>query len=66
MSKSKDLTGRRVGRWEVIERVADRGTSAKPRKCYLCRCDCGVEKVVFAENLTGGKIEIMRLHCRRV
>ena len=55
MNRSKDLTGLKFERWTVIERVADRGTSAKPRKCYLCRCDCGIEKIVFAENLTGGK-----------
>jgi hypothetical protein len=55
--RSRDLTGQRFGRWEVIERVADRGTSTKPRRCYLCRCSCpnATERVVFAENLTGGK-----------
>jgi hypothetical protein len=53
--KSKDLTGQKFGRWTVIKRVEDRGTAAKPRKCYLCRCSCGVEKAVFSENLTGNK-----------
>lgn len=51
MNLRKDLVGERFGRWVVTSRVPNpHGRAVK----YLCKCDCGNEKVVFASNLTRG------------
>jgi hypothetical protein len=42
-----DLTGRDFERWFVLER--------HDASRYLCRCRCGVEKLVYAGNLTSGQ-----------
>ncbi len=42
-----DLTGRRVSRWTVLYFVPTDGR----RTMWMCRCDCGVEKLVNADNL---------------
>jgi hypothetical protein len=46
-----DLTGQRFGRWSVIERAAN-DTGWRPT--WLCRCDCGTERVVDSHNLKKG------------
>ena len=52
-NRGRDLTGEKFGRLVVLKRVEDiRRPNDKPRKRYLCRCDCGNEKIVYAENLT--------------
>lgn len=56
MSHHRDLTGMRFGRLNVVERAEDAyRKNGKPRQRWLCRCDCGKEKIVYGENLTGGK-----------
>lgn len=51
MSKPLNLTGQRFGNLVVISRV-DNYSSGKTR--WLCRCDCGEEKVVLSTNLVRG------------
>lgn len=51
MAKAEDLTGRRFGNLKVLERAQNRNG----RVCWLCRCDCGNEKVVSAHDLKAGK-----------
>lgn len=46
----KDLTGKRFGRWTVIERA----TSRKGKTAWKCACDCGNVSVVIGYNLTSG------------
>lgn len=46
-----DLTGRRFGRLIVIERAPHK-TGKKP--FWLCRCDCGNEKVIMGRSLIAG------------
>ncbi len=46
-----DLTGRRFGRLEVIER---RGC-LKGMATWLCKCDCGIDKLVASYYLLNGK-----------
>ena len=51
----KDLTGQRFGRWTVLERV--RRSEPRPNGSWtdwLCRCDCGTERLVDAKSLTTG------------
>lgn len=50
-AKAKDLTGMNFGFLTVIKRVENIGS----RTAYLCRCQCGKEKVIAALNLTTGK-----------
>lgn len=45
----QDLTGRRFGRWVVLQRSAQ---GARVR--WDCRCDCGVERSVDAASLRRG------------
>ena len=52
MGKREDLTGRRFGRWLVLEETDE-------RKCgsvmWKCRCDCGTVKAVSSNSLKMGK-----------
>lgn len=50
-----DLSGRRFGRWVVIE-VSGTGTSITDGNYrWKCRCDCGTERTVKSQNLIGGR-----------
>lgn len=51
-NKVNDLTGRRFGKLFVVKR-AESNTSG--RISYLCRCDCGKEKVITSVVLVQGK-----------
>ena len=46
-----DLTGHTYGRWTVIRRDANKG----PITSWLCRCECGTERVVRGCSLRTGK-----------
>lgn len=50
MGKFKDLTGQRFGRLVALKMVKDGSKKIK----WLCKCDCGNEKVVAAWCLTSG------------
>ena len=52
MNKLIDLTNKRFGRWIVIRRSYPNGKSGEPR--WLCKCECGAEKIVFGKNLRQG------------
>jgi hypothetical protein len=50
----EDLTGKRFGRWLVLSRVPRvPGKTWDAR--YMCRCDCGTEKVLYALALRSGQ-----------
>ena len=46
----QDLTGQRYGRLVAIERAPNKGR----RTMWKCKCDCGNEVIVRAENLKSG------------
>lgn len=51
MGRFIDLTGQRFNSWTVLSRAED----IKPRvPSWLCRCDCGITRVVRAYNLRSG------------
>ena len=50
MSVFKDLTGSRFGRLVVLSRVSN----INGRTAWLCKGDCGSEKVVTGISLTSG------------
>lgn len=55
MAKVKDLTGKKFGRLTVIKRVEDHITSGgHPQPQWLCKCDCGTEKIVLGLRLRSG------------
>jgi hypothetical protein len=49
--RTKDLTGLTFGRWTVLEY---KGVDKNTKPLWLCRCECGNEKVVFARSLVRG------------
>lgn len=51
MSKLIDLTGKRFGRFTVIEKV---GVSKNCQALWLCLCDCGNKVTVRSGNLKSG------------
>lgn len=46
-----DLTNQKFGSLLVIER---RGSDKKGQAMWLCRCDCGTEKIIRGHDLKGG------------
>lgn len=50
MNKVRDLTGRKFGRLTVIK-YADSNNQGRR---WLCKCDCGKEKIIHAKNLRRG------------
>lgn len=46
-----DITGKRFARYLVLER---RGSNSRGHSQWLCRCDCGTEKIVLATDLKRG------------
>lgn len=51
-----DLTGKRFGRWTVLQREPlPHKTVSGEAFGWLCRCDCGNEKVVITKNLLNGR-----------
>lgn len=52
----KDLTGQRIGKWTVLSRAENHvSKSGTPYTMWLCKCDCGTEKTVYANSLLNGK-----------
>lgn len=49
-AKVDDLTGQRFGMLTVINRVENKGKQIR----YLCKCDCGNEKIFYSTNLKRG------------
>lgn len=50
-TKPKDISGLRFGRWTAIERAP---SDPKHNSRWLCRCDCGAERVVMLQSLRAG------------
>jgi len=48
---SPDLVGRRYGRLLVIKKVEKPENLKRSGTYWLCRCDCGKEKIIMAANL---------------
>lgn len=50
MSKLIDLTGQKFGLLTVLERAENAGKQTR----WLCKCECGKEKIVYTTNLRRG------------
>jgi hypothetical protein len=74
MAQHIEMIGRQFGRLVVIAAAAPAFKSnGRPRRRYVCRCQCGVEKVITGELLRSGntqscgcfrKEEMKRLHTK--
>jgi hypothetical protein len=53
MGKRINLAGQTFGRWTVVSHVGVIGTNAT----WLCRCECGTERVLRSNNLRTGNTE---------
>lgn len=55
MMKKSDLTGQRFGKLTVLHEIQPPYISpgGKPARRWLCRCDCGNERIVLHNALTG-------------
>ena len=51
MGAFQDLAGQRFGLWLVLSRDPERGRGSR----WLCRCDCGVERLLPSNHLTAGR-----------
>ncbi len=68
MNKFIDLTGKIIGRLEVLHQTESRyvksSSKAKIRKRYwLCRCSCGKEKEIRGDSLLSKKSPIISCGC---
>jgi hypothetical protein len=45
-----DLVGKKFGRWTIISKTPNKGYSI----CWLCKCECGVEKEIREWSLING------------
>jgi len=63
-----DLTGMRFGKWTVLKYAGQKaryyGGQRFSTRMWLCRCDCGVQKQVPHQNLTGGRSKKCQQCCR--
>jgi hypothetical protein len=50
MHKFNDLTGKRFNRWTVLSRAGNIDRYA----AFLCRCDCGTERIIRGHHLSTG------------
>lgn len=55
MGKLIDLTGQRFGRLTVIRRAPPEGYRTDTSALWVCRCDCGNEKIISGMMLRNGR-----------
>ena len=63
MSKKINMIGKKFNRLTV---VCEYGRDKQGRCRYLCRCDCGNEKVIFGGHLRSGRIKSCGCYAREV
>ena len=61
-SHSEDLTSRRFGNLVVISRAARPNDLVSSGAYWLCKCDCGNEKIVMGKSLRQGKTKSCGCH----
>lgn len=51
MAKTKDLTGKKFGRWTVLYKSVNKENAST---LWVCRCECGTVKEIRHSSLTSG------------
>lgn len=64
--RAKDLTGQRFGKLTVLKRAPRPDYATGLDAYWLCRCDCGKEKVIMGKSLRNGKTITCGCHCDKV
>jgi len=64
MPKAIDITGKRVGKLVVIKKIAE-GHRGCPQR-WLCKCDCGKEKIISKGPLLKGNIKSCGCERKRI
>lgn len=49
-----DMTWQRFGKWTVLRMAVRTASDGHRRTACVCRCDCGTERVVYAQSLRAG------------
>lgn len=57
MAKFLDLTGQKFGKLEVIKLSRNVKSGKRYRKYWLCKCECGNNKEIRTDCLTGGGVK---------
>lgn len=65
-SHSEDLTGQRFGSLIAISRAARPDGLASSGAYWLCKCDCGNEKIIMGKSLQQGKTKSCGCHSQGV
>lgn len=55
MPKKIDLTNKRFEKWQVIREATLEEKQNRPGAYWLCKCDCGTEKIVNGQLLRNGQ-----------
>lgn len=55
---AKDLTGQKFGKLAPVERYPN--YLGKNKTYYLCKCDCGGERIVYGTYLANGKVSMCK------
>jgi len=53
-SRAVDITGQVFGRWTALKEFGYTNTGRKRKPLWLCRCECGTERVILRESLRAG------------
>ena len=54
-NRFKDLSGQKIGRWTVLLKCSNQMQKKTGNILWLCRCECGTERIVASNNLSNGK-----------
>ena len=65
-SHSEDLTGRRFGSLTVMSRAERPEGLISSGTYWLCRCDCGNEKIIMGKSLQQGKTKSCGCHFQEI
>ena len=65
-SHSEDLTGQRFGNLVVVSRAARPDDLVSNGAYWLCKCDCGKEKIIMGKSLRQGKTKSCGCHLYQI
>ena len=64
--KGRDITGQRFGNVTVIKRVKKPEYLKSKGAYFLCKCDCGNEKIIMGKSLREGKTKTCGCHIDKI
>lgn len=64
--RAKDITGQRFGKLTVLKRVPRPEHVSGADAYWLCKCDCGKEKIIIGKSLRNGSTVTCGCHCDKI